>query len=131
MLMLHHCKYAYAFWCEVFLMFGIQWVMPKIVATLLFGWRNWLGKHFSKIWNMVPTCLMRLIWREQNTCTFEDTVRFADILKFQLVGTLFQWSRIWGFTHVFPFLIFYFLFVSLLELLVFFHHHEHDVLFMQ
>ena len=38
-------------------------------------------KHFSKIWNMVPTCLMRLIWREWNTHTFEVTVRFADILK--------------------------------------------------
>ena len=76
-----HCKYAYAFWCEVFLMFGIQWMMPKTIAALLFGWRNWLGKHFSKIWNMVPTCLMRLIWREQNTHTFEVTVRFADILK--------------------------------------------------
>ena len=76
-----HCKFAYAFWCKVFLTFGIQWMMPKTITALLFGWRNWLGEHFSKIWNMVPTCLMWLIWREWNTHTFEVTVRFADILK--------------------------------------------------
>ena len=58
-----HCKFAYALWSEVFLIFGIQWVMLKTVASLLFGWWNWPGKHSSNIWNMVPTCLMWLIWQ--------------------------------------------------------------------
>ena len=26
-------------------MFGIQWVMTSSVVDLLFGWRNWFGKH--------------------------------------------------------------------------------------
>ena len=46
-------KYAHALWREVFLVFGIQWVMPKMVASLFFGCRNCLGKHSSNIWNMV------------------------------------------------------------------------------
>ena len=33
------------------MMFGIQWVLPDKVASLLFGWHNWLGKHSSNIWN--------------------------------------------------------------------------------
>ena len=49
--------------------------MPTMVASLLLGWRNWLGKHFSNVWNMVPACLMWLLWWERNTCTFEDTER--------------------------------------------------------
>ena len=64
-------------------------MMPKTVASLLFGWWNWLGKHSSNIWNMVLACLMRLIWQERNNRTFEDIVRSIDLLKPILVGTLF------------------------------------------
>lgn len=34
------CEYAYTLLSEVFLMFGIQWVVQEKVASLLFGWRN-------------------------------------------------------------------------------------------
>ena len=81
------------------MLFGMQWVMPKTVASLLFAWRNWLGKHFSNIWNMVPSCLMWLIWWECNTCTFEGTERPLDLLKSLLVGTLLGWSQIWSFSQ--------------------------------
>ena len=40
-----------------------------------------------------------MIWRERNNRTFEDIVRSIDLLKPILVGTLFQWGRIWGFTQ--------------------------------
>ena len=106
--LLVHCKYAYVLWSEIFLMFGIQWVMSKIVTSLIFGWRNWLGKHSSNIWNMVLACLMWLIWQECNNHTFEDIVRSTDLLKPILVGTLFQWVRIWGFAQcysIFDFLL--------------------------
>ena len=48
---------------------------------------------------MVSACLMWLIWREQNTHTFEDIKKSVDFLKFLLVGTLFGWSRTWGLTQ--------------------------------
>ena len=48
-------------WCEVLNIFGVQWVMPLTVTSLLFRWRNWFGKHFSEIWNVVPSCLMWLV----------------------------------------------------------------------
>ena len=65
-------------------------MMPKTVASLLFGWWNWPEKHSSNIWNMVPACLMWLTWWERNNCTFEDIARLIDLLKLILVGTLFQ-----------------------------------------
>ena len=65
-------------------------MMPKTVASLLFGWWNWPEKHSSNIWNMVPACLMWLTWWECNNCTFEDIARLIDLLKLILVGTLFQ-----------------------------------------
>ena len=48
---------------------------------------------------MVPAYLMWLIWKERNTCIFEDIEKSADFLKSLLVGSLFGWSHIWGFTQ--------------------------------
>ena len=55
--LLLHCKFAHTLWSEFFLLFGVQWVMPKIVVTLLSAWWNWLGIHYSNVWNMVLACL--------------------------------------------------------------------------
>ena len=57
------------------------------------------GKHLSNIWNMVPVGMMWLIWQERYNRTFEDIVRSIDLLKPILVGTLFTWAKIWGFTQ--------------------------------
>ena len=67
--------------------------MPRTVVSLLFACKDYLGLHSSSIWNMVLACLMWLIWREQNTRTFEDIEKSTDSLKYLLVGTLFGWSR--------------------------------------
>ena len=68
-----------------------------------------MGNFSSNVWNMVPACLMWLIWRERNSRTFEDIGRPVDLLESFLARTLFDWSRIWGFTYyitMFDFLIF-------------------------
>ena len=41
-------------------------------------------KTFIKCLDMVPTCLLWLIWREHNTCIFEDTDRPVDSLMSML-----------------------------------------------
>ena len=73
-------------------------------SSLLFAWRNWFGKHLSTAWNMVPACLMWLVWKERNTSIFEDKERSLDLLKAFLFGTLFQWMRVWVLRIVFQFL---------------------------
>ena len=73
--------------------------MPKNVVSLLIAGWNWLGSHTSKVWNMVPGCLMWLIWKERNARTFELTERLVDCVKSLLLRTLFEWSQVWGFTH--------------------------------
>ena len=47
--LLLHCDIAYVLWSEVFKLFGAQWMMPLVVSDLLFGCRNWFGKHRSTI----------------------------------------------------------------------------------
>uniref|UniRef100_A0A7N2M2F3 Hexosyltransferase n=1 Tax=Quercus lobata TaxID=97700 RepID=A0A7N2M2F3_QUELO len=71
----------------------LKWVMPKNVVSLLSAWWNWLGSHTSNVWNMVPACLMWLIWKERNARTFEDIERPVDCVKSLLLRTLFEWSR--------------------------------------
>ena len=99
--LLLHCKFAHALWSEVFLMFGVQWVMPSTIVSLLFTGRTWLGNYTSNVWNMVPMCLMWLVWKERNAQTFKDTERPIDLLKTLLARTLFEWSRIWRLTFYF------------------------------
>ena len=97
--LLLHCKFSRALWSAILKVFGIHWVSPKTVSSLLFPWRNWFGKHLSTIWNMVPACLMWLVWTECNTCTFDENERTLDLLKALLFSTLFKWARVWGFTN--------------------------------
>ena len=84
---------AYRLWSLVFRSFGISWVLPRTVADTLFGRWNWLGKHSSSIWNLVPLCLMWCLWRERNRRTFEDLESSDDQLLASFNGSLFDWSR--------------------------------------
>ena len=96
--LLLHCGKAYWLWSLVFRSFGFSWVLPRSVADTLFGWWNWLGKHSSSIWNLVPLSLMRCIWRERNWQTFEDMESTDNQLLASFNGSLFNWSRSWRLT---------------------------------
>jgi hypothetical protein len=96
--LLLHCSAVQKLWNYVFLTFRVHWVLPRQVADLLFGWHNWFGKHHSHIWNLSPLCLMWTVWRERNLRTFEDLSSSPDQLLGTFVTSLFDWSRIWGFT---------------------------------
>jgi len=69
---------------------------PKQNLCIFFGWRNWLGKNSKDIWNLVPLCLIWILWQEWNRRTFEHLERSRDRLLDHFVGTLFDWSRAWG-----------------------------------
>ena len=92
--LLLHCGKAYWLWSLVFRSFGISWVLPRSIAD----WWNWFGKHSSSIWNLVPLCLIWCIWREQNWWTFEDMESSDGQLLASFSGSLFDWSKAWGFT---------------------------------
>jgi hypothetical protein len=96
--LLLHCSAAQKLWNFVFVSFRVHWVLPRQVVDLLFGWYNWFGKHHSHIWNLIPMCLMWTVWRERNSRTFEDMSSSPDQLLGNFVTSLFDWSRIWGFT---------------------------------
>jgi hypothetical protein len=96
--LLLHCSAVQKLWNYVFLTFRVHWVLPRQVADLLFRWHNWFGKHHSHIWNLIPLCLMWTVWQERNLRTFEDLSSSPDQLLGTFVPSLFDWSRIWGFT---------------------------------
>ena len=97
--LLLHCKFVNTLWSEVFYLFGVQWVMPKAVVSLLSTWWTWSSIHSFNVWNMVPACFMWLTWKEHNARTFEDIERTVDLLKSLLTRTLLEWPHIYGVTH--------------------------------
>ena len=78
--------------------FGILWVMPGSVAGLLSCFYQWHGKHNSDIWNLVPGCLMWIVWLERNRRSFENKEKTLDELKLLCHRSLLEWSCCWGFT---------------------------------
>ena len=90
------CPVAHSLWTYMLQLFGIDWVMIGSVVDLLFCWYHWLGKHSSDIWNLVLSCLMWIIWTEQNRHSFEDNGKIVVQLLDLFQRTLFDWSRCWG-----------------------------------
>ena len=70
--------------------------MPGSVESLVFCWSNWLGKFSLDIWNMVPSCLMWVVWMERNRHSFEAIEKSLDQLQALSQSTLFEWARCWG-----------------------------------
>ena len=105
--LLIHCQVARSLWCWILRVFGLSWVFPETVKDLLFNWWNGLGKHASDIWNLVPLCLMWIVWLERNRRSFEDTSTADSQLRDSFAVMLFDWSRVWNFTsspNVFDFI---------------------------
>ena len=94
--LLLHCLVAYSLWVQMLQVFGIPWVMLGFVESLVFCWSNWLGKFSSDIWNMVPCCLMWVVWMERNRHSFEAIEKLLDQLQALNQSTLFEWARCWG-----------------------------------
>ena len=94
--LLIHCAVASDLWNAVLRSFEVCWVFPKRIVDLLFGWYNSWGNQVSAIWNLVPLCLMWIVWRERNQRTFED-MELSTIKLIELFfGLLFDWVRAWG-----------------------------------
>ena len=120
--------FGFSGWCRI----------ANTIVSLLFAWRNWLGNYYSNVWNTVLACLMWWVWKQRNAWTFEDTKRPIYQLKNLLARTLFEWSRIWGFTHCISlsfFLIFvrvsvWFFFFWVLFSLLWVYNHKHIALLL-
>ena len=70
--LLLHCLVARELWNYVLRRFGVDWVISGSVLDHMAGWRNWFGKHYSDVWNLVPACVMWSLWTERNMRTFEN-----------------------------------------------------------
>lgn len=51
-----HCPME--LWILIFLAFGVNWVMPKMVKDLLQGWEHSPKTFRNKVWNVFCGCFM-------------------------------------------------------------------------
>ena len=138
--LLLYCPVTHTLWTFMLQAFGIHWVMPGS-AGLLSCWYQWLKKHNSNIWNLIPGCLMWIVWLERNRHCFENREKTLDELKVLCQRSLFEWSHCWVFTDSSSLPEFMFslrlsfwspslLFCCLFYLFLVVHHHEQLVLFI-
>ncbi len=90
--LLLHCSHVQEHWSMVFGLFGIQWVMPYSVRALFDCWQGCFRNHQCiGIWRLIPHCVIWCLWRERNTCHFEDHERTILELKLFFFWTLYDW----------------------------------------
>jgi len=71
--LLLHCEVARDLWSYIFSLFGIEWVMPRMVLELLTSWGASVRYGRAKeAWRLTPLCLLWCIWRKRNVRLFED-----------------------------------------------------------
>ena len=97
--LLLHCDMAFGLWSFVLQTFVICWVLPRGVLDVFFGWYNGLGKLHLKVWNMVPPCILWILWRKRNSRIFENTERTASQLQELFSNTLYGWAKTWGYSR--------------------------------
>jgi hypothetical protein len=89
-----HCKIARELWNMVFVLFGVQWVMPETVLDLFSSWQGSCGSRRTKmVWRVVPHCVFWCIWRERNARHFEDINTSIPKLKSRFFQLLFEWVK--------------------------------------
>jgi hypothetical protein len=57
-----YCEVVRELWVVFFRLFGVEWVMPRMVIELLASWRGQLGsRNILEVWRMANLCSMRCI----------------------------------------------------------------------
>ena len=85
-----HCSVARELWSLVFSVFGVWWVLPCHVLELLTCWSvNFKRYKSAAIWELIPHCILWVIWRERNARSFEDSSRTIQELKQFFLYSLF------------------------------------------
>jgi hypothetical protein len=70
--LLLHCEVSCDLWSYIFTLFGVKWIMPRMVLELT-SWGVSYGYGLAKkVCQLVSLCLMWCIWREQNVLHFEN-----------------------------------------------------------
>jgi hypothetical protein len=85
-------KLLVIYWVTILTLFGVEWVIPRIVPELLTSWGALFGYGPAKeVWRLVSMCLMWCIWRERNARQFEDVKTSMMELRKHLLNTLYIW----------------------------------------
>ena len=63
--MLLHCLFARELWAFIFVLFGVNWVVPKLVKELLLCWRRKPKPYKTTVQNVVTLCLMWTYGRKE------------------------------------------------------------------
>lgn len=96
----HHLMIHYLFssgvWIAILAMFGIQWVMPKIVDYLFHQWQSrYKYGHGKFLWKLVlyATLWKRKLWLKKNNIELQNKSNSVDEVVQSAVWSVSEWVR--------------------------------------
>ncbi|XP_026451805.1 uncharacterized protein LOC113352163 [Papaver somniferum] len=75
--LLLHCKVAYKTWMAVMPKTHWAWVFPETMYSLAHSWsHSSLSSNGKVVWDLIPSAIVWILWRERNCRIFEDKYSF-------------------------------------------------------
>lgn len=69
-------------WSLVFALFGVSWIMPKMVVQILACWQGKFHNNSGvRVWKAAALCILWTIGRERNSRTFDGVERPILVIK--------------------------------------------------
>ena len=91
--LLLHCPKVYNLWAFIFMIFGLNWVLPRFIKDTLARWKcSPSRKSLRKVWMAALLCLLWTIWKEINGIVFGDMVLSTQRMKNSLMFALWSWG---------------------------------------
>ena len=91
--LLIYCPLDMELWYFVFVVFGVRWVMPRMV----YGFASTLGRKSTlfrdKIWNACHGVFYRMSGRKRKRITFEEWELSVERFKYAFISSLFSWCH--------------------------------------
>lgn len=90
-----HCPWVGPLWCYFLSRFGVVWVHPNSIRSLLQYWefqKCGSSKGIGRFtWKVVPATLCWAVWEERNMRMFEDSSKSQQMIIDATFSKLYDW----------------------------------------
>lgn len=83
------CPFSWRVWPNVIKWWGISWVQPGSVPSLLQWWAGYrCNKRVKMLWKIIPLAVLWSLWKQRNESLFNDTQadleKLCELIKIQI-----------------------------------------------
>ena len=87
-----HCQWTNTIWKNLFLWWGVEWVLPQTFHQFVRDWNEGMSPWLSKGWKLVGPCTIWYVWLARNNLVFNNKVTCWSDTVTRIKHKSFQWA---------------------------------------